>query len=129
MTLEQFLVAVYRPILEYPEMSRISTMQRNAYVKERGFINLYVRISHRYIDGKVRGPVLDIANVETRVKGRGTFTKLLVRLRKKRPELPIFIENVLSERFAKGLEKRGLINMGPEITPCFYLPPRKKLTL
>lgn len=51
-----------------------SSAVRNSYVQEPGFKSLYVRIGARYIQSKVYSPVLDIAAIEARRKGKGAFT-------------------------------------------------------
>jgi hypothetical protein len=72
--------------------------------------------------------VLDIANVETKVKGKGTFTKLLKRVKKEFPTLPIYVESVLSDRFVAGLERLGFTKVGDSIAPSLFLAAHKELT-
>lgn len=78
----------------------------NAWVKEPGFVGLYVRIGQRLIGGEhVR--TIDLANFEVRRKGRGVFSRFVKKIEKY--QLPIFVENVLSDRFANFLQKTGFV--------------------
>jgi hypothetical protein len=81
-TLEEFLMDMRWP--------------SNAYVKETGFKELYVRISHRFLEGAMR-KALDIARVAARQKGKGRFTALVNRLREKYPDLCLYVECVESK--------------------------------
>lgn len=94
----------------------------NEYVKEPGFKALYVRYGRRLAHGEVHAPVLDIANVEVLKEGRGTFTSLVHRLRRDYPELGLFVENVLSPRFAAGLEHMGFKKVMVGESMCFFMP-------
>jgi len=89
----------------------------NAWVRERGFESLYVRVARRH---------LDIANVTARKPGRGTFTKLLQRLKKDYPHLTIFVESALEQRFRNKLVKWGFVEREGE-PHNFYLLPEKEL--
>ena len=100
----------------------------NAYVKERGFSSLYVRISQRHILGETRTRVLDIANVEAKRPGAGAFTSLVRRLQLERPDLGLFVECVLNISFRKKLLALGfqLVSQESDPTPSFWLPPTKE---
>ena len=100
----------------------------NAYVKERGFSSLYVRLSQRHILGETRTHVLDIANVEAKKPGAGAFTSLVKRLQLERPELGLFVECVLNVGFRQKLLALGFQHVGHEadLTPSYWLPPLKK---
>lgn len=98
----------------------------NAYVTEPGFESLYVRMSVRMIDGEVRNPVLDLASMTANHPGNGAFTALVKRLRKDWPELGLFVENSLQERFQKKLETMGFRSVGPDELPCFWMTPVKE---
>ena len=78
-----------------------------AYVEEPGFNSLYVRLSGRLIDDELLFPVFDVASVEVREKGQGTFTRRIRQVREKYPNLPIYVESVVNGRFAKYLERIG----------------------
>ena len=112
---------------EFIEDSRKRTYPSRAHLNEPGFRlpvgALYVRYTRRYILGEMKYPVLDLATVEAEKKGHGTWTRLIDRIRSEYPELHIFVESVLNERFVKKLESMGFQNLGPDGTPCFYLPP------
>lgn len=98
-----------------------------AYLKEPGFAVLYVRISMRLVEGVKFLPVFDIANVEAKKKSKGTFTRLVKRVRKQYPALPIFVESVLTDRFVKKLERMGFENIGPEFAPSLFLYPNQEV--
>lgn len=104
----------------------------NAYVKEPGFKTLYVRVTRRYILGKVAHPVLDIAYVEAIKPGNGTFTGLVKKLQGKYPDLNIFVESVLNKRFRSKLLSLGFKNADDEgssgeiHSPSYWLPPHKE---
>lgn len=100
---------------------------RRAHIKEPGFSTLYVRISQRYIFDVHYRPVLDIASVEATVKGKGKFTALLRRIREKHPDLPIYVESVIMDRFQNKLKRLGFLDVGPELCPSLFLPPRKDI--
>jgi hypothetical protein len=82
----------------------------NAWVRERGFESLYVRVARRHLEGKLR-VTIDIANVTARKPGRGTFTKL-----------------ALEQRFRNKLVKWGFVEREGE-PHNFYLLPDKELIL
>ena len=97
----------------------------NAWVRERGFESLYVRVARRHLEGEWR-VTIDIANVTARKPGRGTFTKLLQRLKKDYPHLTIFVESALEQRFRNKLVKWGFVEREGE-PHNFYLLPEKEL--
>lgn len=99
----------------------------NAYVKERGFKGLYIRMTQRYIQGKMWNPVLDIANVEAKSPGSGAFTSLVQRLQEQYPHMGLFVECVLNERFRSKLLALGFHSTAREsdLSPSFWLPPRQ----
>lgn len=102
--------------------------RKNAYVKFPGIKSLYVRYTQRYIADEIASPCLDIANIEAMKPGNGAFTKMLKYLRKNYPELWIYVECVLNERFEKKLPKLGFIQVSLGLSPCFYMPPAKRKT-
>lgn len=95
MTLEEFL-----------QKGR-SDFRQNAWVTEPGFKALYVRLGPRWIRRVFYPRVLDLANMEPVQPGRGAFTRLVVRLGVQHPHLPLYVENVLTERFCGKLEELG----------------------
>lgn len=101
---------------------------RNAWLYEPG-IQVYVRISARMLGG-VRVRALDIANVAVDVDGIGTFTAFLGRAEALRGFDTVFVENVLNEKLAASLAKRGYSHTEDfGGTPSFYksivLPAKK----
>lgn len=95
--------------------------QSNAHVVEPGFESLYVRFNLRYVSGRVRGPVLDLASITAKHPGQGAFKALVARIRTRYPGLDIYVENVLSPRFAAGLAAMGFARVGPGPDACFLL--------
>lgn len=97
----------------------IESGARNLNIKEVGFRELYVRNTYRYLgDQKVK--TIDIARVEAKRKGKGTFKQLVQTIRQKYPDLVIYVECVQTERFAEGLVKMGFVQC--TLDPSFYLP-------
>lgn len=91
----------------------------NAYVKERGFRSLYVRVGPRYIAGTLYPKVLDIARAEVIRKGRGRFTALINRLHEQ--GYTLYIESVLNERLVPKLLSMGFTQLPSDGAPSFYL--------
>ena len=90
----------------------------NAWVDEPGFSSLYVRIGPRCIGREChyRRRMIDLANFEVTRKGRGVFTQFVAKIEKY--QLPIFIENVLDDRFAKFLPRLGFVPV-EDMPLCF----------
>ena len=87
---------------------------------------MYVRVGTKAlytpeIEGKPH-KVIVLANIEAKEQGKGTFTSLVKELQETHPEFTIIVESVLSERFAKGLLKRGFLPMN--LPDNFYLPTK-----
>ena len=98
----------------------IQSLDRNAYVKEPGFESLYVRHAVHLIGRKLE-KTLDIANVTAKHPGKGTFTKLVERLRHDYPGMSIFVESVLNERFVEMLPRLGFVLVERSNPPSFFL--------
>lgn len=96
---------------------------RNAYVRFKGFKELYVRYTRRMLGAEIRYPVLDLAVVEATHPGRGAFTKLFEHIRSKYPDTWLYVESVLNDRFSAKLIKMGFVQQGESFSPNFYLPP------
>jgi hypothetical protein len=79
----------------------------NAWVKAEGWRNLYVRLTRRSLPTGFYDPVLDLASLEVRKPGTGTFTRLIERLRRDYPNLTIYVENVWNQRFQRKLVSLG----------------------
>jgi hypothetical protein len=75
----------------------------NLYVKEKGFTSLYVRKGPRYIDGVLHKQVIQLASIETRRKGQGTFTAFVNRIKEQYPEHVIYVECVHNPRLGPHL--------------------------
>jgi hypothetical protein len=116
MTLDEFIT---QGIID----KALSGAPQRLHVKEPGFSTLYVRIVQRMAAGKLWPVVLDLSSIEAKKPGYGAFKALVKAVRKKYPLLPIYIENVLTPQFAIGLKKMHFINLGPDFSPCFFLPP------
>lgn len=99
--------------------------QRNAYVEYPGFAALYIRKGHfRFIECVKWPLVLDLANMEAVKTGQGTFKRLVAHLRERYPEYGLYVECVLTSRFAKGLERMGFVRMDKgALSPAYWLPP------
>lgn len=118
MTLDDFIIsAVARQAL--------TGAPQRLHVKRPGFNTLYVRITERQLLGRSWKPVLDLSSADATKPGKGAFKKLLAHLKEKYPTLPLYAENVLNPRLAEGLRKRGFIDLGPEGSPCMFLPPEE----
>jgi hypothetical protein len=102
--------------------------RNNAYVDEPGWEHLYVRYGRRVIADEIREPVIDIANLEAKEPGKGTFKGLVEQIRKDYPECYIYVENVLVPQFREGLRKMGFIetSVGLGDASSFYLRPAKE---
>jgi hypothetical protein len=90
-----------------------------AYIEEPGFNSLYVRLSARFIDDALFFPVFDVASLEVRNKGQGVFTRRIQQVRAKYPNLPIYVESVVNERFARYLLKQGFELVRNPPSPSF----------
>ena len=84
----------------------------HSYIDEPGFSSLYLRKSSRYIvcQGEMKWyeAVLQIANcnVNEGREGQGIFTNFVKRV-EQLWHGPVYVEQVLSERFAAGLVRMG----------------------
>jgi hypothetical protein len=94
----------------------------NLHVCEFGFTQLYVRMSRRWIGNAWHDPTLDVANIEARWPGNGYFTRLVKRLRKEHPQMTLYVESVLNQRFRGRLVVLGFTPVGPALD-CFVLFP------
>lgn len=118
-------VATDEPTLDEfiaPRLKELRMFPRNAYVKHPGWKSLYVRVSQRYIDGRVLRMVIDLANIEAFKPGTGAFRNLVTHLRKTYPQATIYVEQVLSQRFQEGLLRLGFTRRG-DFEPSYYLLP------
>lgn len=102
-TLDEFIRARIGENKAYPP---------NAYVREQGFKSLYVRVVRRLIASTWHEPVLDIASVYAVPQGKGTFTRLIARLRREYPGLTLYVECVSDDRFKTKLKAIGFLHYG-----------------
>jgi hypothetical protein len=109
-TLDEFLTSDTRP--------------SRSWVREPGFKSLYVRNTERYF-GEVSVSSIDLANAEVIEPGKGTFTRLVLRLHNQYPNKYIFAENVQETRLARMLVERLGFIPSKELN-CFYLPSKTK---
>lgn len=94
----------------------------NRYVYEPGWAHLYVRATLRHIEDALRGPVIDLANIEASRPGRGAFTRLVAKIRRKYPEAWVYVECVHNPRFEKRLVDMGF-RYDRRYTANLYLKP------
>lgn len=94
----------------------------NEYVREKGFSDLYVRITPRLLEGKTRWTI-DLARLTATKPGKGAFTRLVARLRKDHPDMAIYVESVLTSRFADKLARMGFKPAPYSHNSCFYMLP------
>jgi hypothetical protein len=110
---------------KFIQESSLRRWRNRAHLAEPGFITLYVRATHRYINGRLHENVLDIASVEARIRGKGAFKNLIARIRRDYPHLSIYIESVVEPRLSGYLKRAGFERVNPgahyDISPCFFL--------
>jgi hypothetical protein len=105
---------------DFIERNKTNPYLRNQWVREKGFAELYVRIAMRCIEDRwVR--CIDISNVRAQYPGKGAFTALVKKLQGKYPELWIYVECVLDDRFRGKLLRDGFIQNTFDGPPSFYL--------
>jgi hypothetical protein len=100
---------------------------RNAWLSTDG-MHIYLRKGPRRLNRQIYENVLDIANVSVRSaaqEGKGKFTKFFneVLLATQEGFDAIYIENVLTERFANFFRRQGWQESVPgegDGPPCFY---------
>lgn len=83
-------------------------------------LTVYVRVGPRYLNGVRYERVIDLANITADVPGQGAFTRLVSHLRDTYPSFSLYVECVLTARFAKGLERLGFVptDGNPQ---CFHM--------
>jgi hypothetical protein len=103
---------------EFIAQARAKDWPNNSYVAEPRLRELYVRLTH------FRGrETLEIGRVLAEEPGKGAFRALVARLRAQYPTLPIFVENVLSRRFARGLRRLKFKQVDRSENPSFVWDP------
>jgi len=101
MTLDEFI--------EQNEKKPSKLTSSNAYVTVEGFEFCYVRYGMRLINGKKYDRVLDIARIEVKKPGTGTFTKFINYIVEQNPGICIYLENAILQN--EGFIKK-LLNLG-----------------
>lgn len=101
----------------YGHPSRI--FGKNQWLEEDASLKLYVRISTRWLDGRMV-QMLDLATIDAAPTGQGRFTRFLETIEPWKPVSGIFIENVVNERFRGFFRERGYAQYGEDILPSFY---------
>ncbi len=98
-----------KALLKHVELF-INGRSRNAWLEGDGY-SIYVRKTKHHINERTLDTI-DLANINfaPQYMGRGNFTVLLDFLEKQQP-LPIYIENVLTVRFANFFRKRRYIEV------------------
>lgn len=86
-------------------------------------MQVYVRRSGRYVDLGLGADIvsaLDISSVEVVYQGKGRFTKFFEYAQVVNPWEILYVENVLTERFAEFFLKQGMERL-PGQDHCFFL--------
>lgn len=92
---------------------------KNTWI-ENDEIKIYVRKSKRYFKSQVFD-FFDFATIDVENTGHGLFTQILKKFEEKYPEKNIFIESVLTERFADYIKnKLGFEEEPNNISNNFY---------
>jgi len=78
--------------------------QRNLWIGNDE-IKIYIRNSKRHFKGQMYD-FFDFASIEVEKTGQGLFTQVLKKFEEKYPDKNIFIESVLTERFADYIKNK-----------------------
>ncbi len=99
----------------------------NSWVTVTGFERFYARYGARLIDGEMRTPVFDIANVVVREdrRGKGIFTGFIKDFQYKYPGVHIYVESVSDPRFGNFLDgklkfKRTEESLPYHVGACYW---------
>jgi hypothetical protein len=102
-----------------------SWLPHRSFVSEPGWKILYVRVTRRALNGRLRSTI-DLANLEATRKGKGAFRRLVAKLSAAYPDRTIFVELVQTERFLDGLLRMGFVRVDDgsnfRIPASLYLP-------
>lgn len=96
----------------------LDSSERNKLI-DNNSIKIYIRKSKRYINDKLLD-FFDFATIEATETNTGLFTEILRRFEEKYPDKNIFIESVLTDRFANYIRKLGFIEKTPNLENNFY---------
>lgn len=98
----------------------VCKIARNGWFAYRS-LELYLRVGIRYVDG-VPCACVQVASVASSRPGGGDFTKFIAWLESTGHS--VFVESVLTERFAGFFHKRGYIRVGlsahADISSCWF---------
>jgi hypothetical protein len=102
----------------------------NMWIRFEG-ITIYVRVTQRGLPcatEHLRVPTIDLANMQADQPGEGVLPRALLGIEAlaREKERWVYIENVLTERFAAWWERRGYIRIPTRYhnaPGCFVLPP------
>ncbi len=88
-----------------------------------GGVHLYLRVTRR-VDPNSNSfhDTLEIASVEVEERGRGAFSRFLVRLLKELGRV-LYVENVMEERFQAYWERLGAVSDRRHDPPSYWLHP------
>ena len=101
---------------EFVATWRCNSCARSTWLHVPGFKLFYARIGPKCIGDRVFPEVLTLANIETKRKHKGTFTRLVAKLHKQ--GIHLYVENVVTFQFSEGLERLGFTKARG---PSFYL--------
>jgi hypothetical protein len=82
----------------------LNSTKRNLWI-ENDEIKIYIRKSKRFFKNRVLD-FFDFASIEVENTGQGLFTKILKKFEEIYPDKNIFIESVLTERFADYIKNK-----------------------
>ena len=103
-------------------------IQRNLYVAHRDWKTLYVRYSRRFIEGVWWNRVIDLATIEAKNPGKGAFFRMVRAIRRRYPDLGIYVECVVTARFSEHLKQRGFVCTSPDLDwGSYFLQPAAPL--
>ena len=92
----------------------IDSKDRNLWISNNA-ISIYIRKSKRNFKGNMYD-FFDFASIDVTEPGSGLFTKIIKKFEEKYPDKNIFIESVLTERFANYI--KNVLNFEEE-TPNY----------
>lgn len=97
--------------------------RRNSWL-EHGALQVYVRRGYHLIGGSELECCLDLATIEVaeECRGQGVFTRFLEEV-EAMSLAPIYVENVLDERFATFWLRRGYTSVGHDPDRCYVRYP------
>lgn len=117
---EQTEVHLPLPLSDWIEQNLGQACRADVY--ESGFSALYVRLGNRWCGPEAGNQYcLQIARIEAVLPGHGYFTSLIRRISAEFPHLWLFVEGVMSERFAEGLQRMDFQLLPDNTYPPSYI--------